>query len=116
MLPSPGSTAPHQISLKRTDSVIEVIGQLWTKEGAWGVWKGSNTTFIYSITLKTVEAWSRSFLAALANVPDPGVIAGLGPAIDVVDSPYPWTSLGVAVAAAAMAAVILAPVDIVRTK
>lgn len=116
VLPSPGATAPHQISLKRPDSVMEVIGQLWTKEGAWGVWKGTNATFIYSITLKTVQAWSRSFLAALANVPDPGVIAGLGPAVDAVDSPYPWTSLGVAVGAAAMAAIILAPLDIVRTK
>lgn len=116
VLPSPGSTAAHQISLKRTDSIIEVIGQLWTKEGVWGVWKGTNATFVYSIALRTVESWSRSFLAALANVPDPGVIAGLGPAVDVVDSPYPWTSLGVAIAAAAVAGIILAPLDIVRTK
>lgn len=102
--------------LKRTDSILEVLGQLWTREGMWGVWKGSNATFVFSMLLRSAESWSRSFLAALANVPDPGAVAGLGPAVDVVDSIYPWTSLGVAVAAAALAGVILAPLDIVRTK
>lgn len=58
-------------------------------------------------------------IAAIVNVPDPGGMAGLGFMVDIVDvadSPYPWTSLGVAVAAAAMAGLILAPLDIVRTK
>lgn len=95
---------------------MEVLGQLWTKEGAWGVWKGSNATFVYSVLLKTTETWSRSLLAALVNVPDPGMLAGLGAGVDVVDSPYPWASLAVAVGAAAMAGLILAPLDVVRTK
>ncbi|KAI9729486.1 MAG: mitochondrial fusion and transport protein ugo1 [Claussenomyces sp. TS43310] len=118
VLPSPSSSspAPHQLVLKRSDSIFEVISQLWTKEGAWGVWKASNSTFIYSVLFKTTESWSRSLLAALANVPDPGVIAGLGVPIDIVDSTHPWASLAVAVAAAAMAGVILAPLDIIRTK
>lgn len=116
VIPSSSTSAAHRLMLKRTDSILEVLGQLWTKEGMWGVWKGSNATFVYSMLLRSVESWSRSFLAALANVPDPGAVVGLGPAVDVVDSIYPWTSLGVAVAAAALAGVILAPLDIVRTK
>jgi fusion and transport protein UGO1 len=118
VIPPPSSSLPaqHQLLLKRPDSILEVISQLWTTEGAWGVWKASNATFIYSVLLKTVESWSRSFLAAVVNVPDPGLIAGLGVVIDVADSSYPWASLGVYVAAAAMAGVILAPLDIVRTK
>ncbi len=80
------------------------------------MWKGSNATFVYSVLLKTIESWTRSMLAAIVNVPDPGMIAGLGVAVEVADSPYPWVSLGVAVAAAGFAAVILAPLDIVRTK
>lgn len=95
---------------------MEVMGQLWQKEGAWGVWKSSNTTFVYGVLFKTIESWSRGLLAALLNVPDPGVIAGLGAAVDVGESQYPWASLGVAVAAAAAAGVLLAPLDIVRTK
>jgi mitochondrial fusion and transport protein UGO1 len=102
--------------LKRPDSIIEVLSQLWTKEGAWGVWKGTNATFVYSVFFKTVESWTRSMIAAVANVPDPGLIAGLGLTVDVADSPYPWVSLGVAVAAAGIAGILLAPLDIVRTK
>jgi mitochondrial fusion and transport protein UGO1 len=85
-------------------------------EGAWGVWKGSNATFVYSVLFKAVETWSRSLIAAVVNVPDPGMIADLGVNVDVADSPYPWASLGVAVAAAVMAGILLAPLDIVRTK
>jgi mitochondrial fusion and transport protein UGO1 len=80
------------------------------------VWKGSNATFIYSVLFKTVETWSRSLIAAIANVPDPGMVAGLGLNVDVADSPYPWASLGVAVAAAATSGLLLAPLDIVRAK
>lgn len=93
-----------------------MIGQEWTKEGAWGVWKGSNTTFVYSFLLKTLESWSRGVLSALFNVPDPGMAGGLGPATDLVDTLYPWSSFGVAVAAAVAAGLILAPLDLVRTK
>jgi fusion and transport protein UGO1 len=118
VIPSPGSSSsvPHQLALKRPDSILEVISQLWSVEGAWGVWKGSNATFIYSVLFKTVETWSRSLIAAIVNVPDPGMIAGLGLNVDVADSPYPWASLGVAVAAAATSGLLLAPLDIVRTK
>jgi len=100
--------------LKRPDSVLEVIGQLWTKEGAWGVWKGTNSTFIYSALLRTFEDWARSFLSAVFNAPDSGIIGGVG--LDVIDSPYPWSSLGIAVGAAAIAGLALVPLDIVRTK
>jgi fusion and transport protein UGO1 len=55
-------------------------------------------------------------LSALLNVPDPGTVAVLGAASDLVDTSYPWSSLGVAVAAAVAAGLILAPLDLVRTK
>lgn len=90
---------------------MEVISQEWSKEGVWGVWKGSNATFIYGFLLKTLENWSSSMISAILNIPDPGLAAA-----DVVGSPSPWTSLGVAVAAAATAGLILAPLDLVRTK
>ncbi|RFU31535.1 hypothetical protein B7463_g4818, partial [Scytalidium lignicola] len=105
-----------QLTLKRPDALFEVIGQEWTKEGAWGVWKGTNATFVYNILLRTIESWSRSMLSALFNVPDPSVMAGLGMSADVLDAPYPWASLVVAVGAAAAAGLILAPLDIIRTR
>ncbi|CAD6449834.1 136fe9c1-c4ae-4e3a-9f58-e95f29528b66 [Sclerotinia trifoliorum] len=105
----------HQLILKRSDSIMEVIAQEWSREGVWGVWKGSNATFIYGFLAKTVESWSSSMISAVLNIPDPG-LATLGAQVDVAGSPSPWTSLSVAIAAAATASLILAPLDLVRTK
>jgi fusion and transport protein UGO1 len=95
---------------------MEVISHEWAKEGAWGVWKASNATFVYAFLLKTVESWSRGMLSALLNVPDAGVIGGLGATTEVADSVYPWASLAVAVAASVATGLLLAPLDLVRTK
>ncbi|KAL1628504.1 hypothetical protein SLS56_005849 [Neofusicoccum ribis] len=108
-----------ELDLKRSDSLLEVLSQLWTKEGAWGVWKGTNSTFVYNFLLKTIETWMRSLLSALLNVPDPGLLGGYGVGgggLDVVDSPNPMTSLAVAVAAAGITGLVLAPLDMVRTR
>ncbi|OLN89062.1 Mitochondrial fusion and transport protein ugo1 [Colletotrichum chlorophyti] len=106
---------PHQLTIRRPDSLMEVIGQLWQKEGAWGVWKGSNATFLYSILSSLFENWSRSALSALFNVPDLGVKEDIDRLIDIA-SPYPWASLCVAAAAAVATGLILAPLDLVRTR
>jgi fusion and transport protein UGO1 len=114
--PKATSPPPHQLVLKRSDSILEVISQQWTKEAAWGVWKGSNATFVYSLALQTVEKWSRGLFSALLNVPDPGLGPGLEASAELVGSAYPWASLAVAIAAAAAAGIILAPLDLIRTK
>lgn len=115
----PSSSSIRKLELKRADSLLEVIGQLWQKESAWGVWKGTNCTFIYNFLLKTTEGWFRSLISALLNIPDPGLVGAAGSGIgglDILDSPNPLTSLGVAVAATAIAATLLAPLDLVRTR
>ncbi|KAI9763932.1 MAG: mitochondrial fusion and transport protein ugo1 [Geoglossum simile] len=113
------SSRPHKITLLRQNSLLEVVSQLWQREGAMGVWKGTNTSFIYSILHKTIECWTRSLLAALLSIPDPSLlplgVLGTG-TLDIADSPSPWASLGIAVAAAGIAGVLLAPLDIVRTR
>ncbi len=108
----PSPPPPHQLVLRKPDSILEVISQEWAKESGWGVWKASNTTFVYNLLLETLEKWSRGVLSALLNVPDPG----LGLTVELAGSQYPWVSLGVAVAAAAVAGVLLAPLDLIRTK
>ncbi|KAK1778649.1 mitochondrial carrier domain-containing protein [Copromyces sp. CBS 386.78] len=113
---TPSKQVPeHQLTLRTPNSVLEVIAQLWQKEGAWGVWKGHNATFIYSVLQSLLENWSRSLLSALFNVPDLGVRGDLDRLVDIA-SPYPWASLFVAGAAAAITGVILSPVDLVRTR
>lgn len=111
--------ALRRLELRKSDSLLEVIAQLWQKESAWGVWKGTNVTFIYNFLLKTTESWTRSLLSALFNVPDPGLIGGAASGIgglDIIDSPSPILSLSVAVAATAIAATLLAPLDLIRTR
>jgi fusion and transport protein UGO1 len=107
--------AAHQLGIRTPDSVLEVIAQLWQKEGAWGVWKGSNATFIYSVLQSLLENWSRSLLSALFNVPDLGVRHDMDRLVDIA-SPYPWASLCVAAAAAVVTGLILSPLDLVRTR
>ena len=119
---TPTRAAPppaRRLELKQSDALLEVIGQLWQKESAWGVWKATNCTFIYNFLLKTTESWFRSLLSALLNVPDPGLVgaaaSGMG-GLDIAESPNPLMSLAVAVTATAIAATVLAPLDLVRTR
>jgi len=121
--PTPANphASSYRIELRHNDSISEVISQLWQKESAWGVWKGTNSTFVYNVLLKTIETWTRSFLSAILNLPDPTLISpaavpsNLGK-LNVLDSPSPMASLVVAVASAGVAALILAPLDMVRTR
>ncbi|KAL2191459.1 mitochondrial carrier [Thermothelomyces heterothallicus CBS 203.75] len=112
---SPKTVPAHQLAIRTPDSVLEVIAQLWQKEGAWGVWKGSNATFLYSVLQSLLENWSRSLLSALFNVPDLGVRQDMDRLVDIA-SPYPWASLFVAATAAVVTGLILSPLDLVRTR
>ncbi|KHO01405.1 Mitochondrial carrier domain protein [Metarhizium album ARSEF 1941] len=105
----------HYLAIRKPDSILDVIAQLWQKDGAWGVWKGSNATFLYSVLQSLLENWSRSFVSAIFNVPDLGVKDDIDRLIDIA-SPYPWASLFVAATAAVATGVLLSPLDLVRTR
>ncbi|KKY35529.1 putative mitochondrial fusion protein [Diaporthe ampelina] len=115
--PKPAKKAdmpPHILNISRPDSISEVLSQLWQREGAWGTWKGTNATFVYTVLQSLLENWSRSLLSALFDVPDLGLKTDLDRLVDIA-SPYPWASLGVAAAAAVVTSLILSPLDLVRT-
>jgi mitochondrial fusion and transport protein UGO1 len=114
-LPKTPALPSNQLQLRQPDSIIEVISQLWQKERAWGVWKGANASFVYTVLQSLLENWSRSLLSAIFNVPDLGLKDDVDRLIDIA-SPYPWASLCVAAAAAVVTGLILAPLDIVRTR
>lgn len=106
---------PHMLNIRRPDSIAEVMGQLWQKEGAWGVCKGTNVSFVYKVLYSLLENWSRSLLSALFDVPDLGLKTDMDRLVDLA-SPYPWASLCVAAAAAVVTGLILSPLDLVRTR
>ncbi|KAL8866908.1 MAG: hypothetical protein Q9174_006005 [Haloplaca sp. 1 TL-2023] len=113
---------PHTLDLKSPSALTAVLSATWQKEGAWGVWKGTNSTYVHSVLLSTITSFTRSFLATVFAVPDPyfsfQMTSSAGPAggFDILSSPAPMASLAVAVAAASIAGIILAPLDIARTK
>lgn len=113
--PSPAPRAPpHQLAISSSDSVLDVIAKNWNREGAWGTWKGTNATFFYTVLQSWVENWSRGALATMFSVPDIGVEEDMLDAF--TRSPHPWTTLGVAAAAAVVTGLLLAPLDLVRTR
>ena len=124
--PVPGASQSFstKLNLRQPDSLTEVLSQLWQQGGATGLWRATNATFIYNILSKAIESWTRSLLCALLNLPDPTaltngpseIVASVMGGLNVSDSPSPMVSLGVAVAAAGIAGVLLAPLDLVRTR
>lgn len=121
-----GSPRIHR--LPRTTALLATITNLWTTEGAFGIWKGTNSTFIYSILTSSLTAFLRSILCALLAIPDPGAstshssppyllpIKSVVGGLDVLSLSNPLKGLIAAVSAAGIAGVILAPLDIVRTR
>jgi fusion and transport protein UGO1 len=70
---------------------------------------GTNATFIHSVLVSAMETWTTSFISAVLSLPDPGVT-------DIADSTHPMASLAVAVAASTLTALLLSPLDVIRTK
>ncbi|KAI4189264.1 MAG: hypothetical protein L6R41_001585 [Letrouitia leprolyta] len=118
----PSKTSAHTLDLKSPSSLTAAVSILWQTEGAWGVWKGTNSTYFHSVLLSTLTSFIRSFLAAIFAIPDPSLSFQLNPSagsaggLDILSSPNPLSSLAVAVSAASVAGIVLAPLDIARTK
>ena len=120
--PSKSGHSSHTLDLKSSSSILAVLSAHWAAEGPWGIWKGTNSTYIHSILVSTVTSFVRSFLSAFMSLPDPGLSFTTAPSgsyaggLDILSSPSPLASLAVAVSAAGLAGIILAPLDIARTK
>ncbi|KAL8743296.1 MAG: hypothetical protein Q9190_004338 [Brigantiaea leucoxantha] len=120
--PSEPKASPHSLDLKSYSSLTAVLSSLWTTEGAWGIWKGTNSTYVHSVLLSTITSFARSFLAAIFAIPDPSLSVqisqtyGATGGLDILNSPTPLASLAIAVFAASIAGAILAPLDIARIK
>ncbi|KAL8754096.1 MAG: hypothetical protein Q9199_004594 [Rusavskia elegans] len=112
----------HILDIKSPSSLTGTLSTLWQKEGAWGIFKGTNSTYVHSILLSTITSFARSFFAAIFAVPDPSLSFQINPpagsvgGLDILSSPTPMASLAIAVSAAGIAGILLAPLDIARTK
>lgn len=90
-------------------STLDVMSLVISKDGPISLWKATNVTFIYQALQKTFESWLTGFFSPFLDIPDPFYI-------DVGYSPDPFRSLLLILIASAVTAVVLAPLDLIRTK
>lgn len=119
----------YKITLKKPDSITNAIAEVNRTSGAIGLWRATNCAFLYSVLLRVTDSFVRSLLLALFGLPDvigpeqgglaPGLMSGHGTGtsgIDLTDSPNPLATLVVVSVASCVAGILLAPLDLVRTR
>lgn len=101
------------LKVRDSSSMLDVLSQLWTTSGPTSIWKASNTTFIYSILLPTLNTFVRSLLSAILGYPEDSFSSF--PASDILTSTSPGTDLILSCLSSALSAIILSPIDTART-
>ncbi|KAK9479858.1 mitochondrial carrier domain-containing protein [Lipomyces japonicus] len=104
----PGSPQSLQIG-KHGPYITSAMGALWTKDGPWGIWRGTNVTFLQSVIFKSLETWLSALFSAVLSLPDASLV-------DIADSTQPILSLITSVTATTLATILISPLDIVRLK
>ncbi|KAI5365515.1 putative mitochondrial carrier domain superfamily [Septoria linicola] len=125
----PGVGEDVSIRVKKPESIMQAVSALYNTSGAVGLWRANNTTFLYSILLRTTDSFIRSLLLAILGLPDivgpdqgglaPGLTMAGGAGfsgIDLSDSPNAIGSLFVIGLASCLTGLLLAPLDLVRTR
>ncbi|ODQ78221.1 hypothetical protein BABINDRAFT_29555, partial [Babjeviella inositovora NRRL Y-12698] len=92
-----------------THTTVDIISSLFAKEGMKGLWRGVNASFIYTTLSSTIEAWITGVCSPFLQIPDPYFL-------QITDSPDPMKSLLLSVVAAVLTGLILAPLDLIRTR
>lgn len=90
-------------------NTVDVMSTLLTAEGLRGLWRGSNITFITNALSSTLEAWITGFVSPFLQIPDPFFV-------DVTHSSDPSTTLILSLSASVLTGLLLAPLDLIRTK
>lgn len=101
------------MTLKNSNSLTEVLSQLWTASGPTSLWKSSNATFIYSLLLPTLNTFIRSLLSAIVGLPEDDISSSM--AADILTSSSPLATLVLSFVSSSLSALILAPIDTART-
>ena len=113
-------TSPDRISMKNPHSLMDALSALSSNSNALAVWKGTNSTFIYSVLLRTSETFFRSFLAAVFGIAENDIaLTATSTSLSdstVISSVFPLATVLIATAATTLSALLLAPIDAARTR
>lgn len=108
------------LELKNPHSLLEALSALSSSSGALAMWRATNSTFVYNVLTRTLETFFRSFLAAVFGVAESDILvpvaSGSIPDSSILSSTAPAATVLIATAAAAMSALVLAPIDAARTR
>ena len=106
--------------LKNPYSIMDALSSLSSNSGALGMWRATNSTFVYNILVRTLETFFKSFIAAVFGIAESEVLLPLSsgsiPDSSILSSPSPTSTVLIATAAAALSALVLAPIDAARTR
>jgi fusion and transport protein UGO1 len=106
--------------LKNPHSLMDALSSLSSNSGVLAMWRATNSTFVYNILVRTLETFFRSFLAAVFGIAESEVLLPLSsgsiPDSSILSSPSPASTVLIATAAAALSALVLAPIDAARTR
>ncbi|KAJ5796895.1 uncharacterized protein N7518_005435 [Penicillium psychrosexuale] len=111
--PESAAQPKHVLTLKNSNSLTEVLSQLWSSSGPTSLWKSSNSTFIYSLLLPTLNTFIRSLLSAIAGLPEEDISMSM--TADILTASSPLATLVVSFISTSLSALILAPIDTART-
>ncbi|KAL1957015.1 hypothetical protein VTO42DRAFT_6392 [Malbranchea cinnamomea] len=103
----------YMLKVKDPSAVFDVLGQLWSTNGATSLWKASISTFIYSLLLPTLNTFIRSLLCAILGLPE-DALSPL-PELDILTVSSPTNLLIVSAISSALSSIILSPIDAART-
>ena len=111
---------PGKLELKNSHSLIDALSALSSNSGAFAMWRATNTTFIHSVLSRTLETFFRSFLAALFGIAELDILLPFSTSVipdsSILASTSPTATVLISTAAAALAALVLSPVDAARTR
>ncbi|KAL2825911.1 hypothetical protein BDW59DRAFT_68181 [Aspergillus cavernicola] len=103
----------HALTIKNPSSLMDVLSQLWSTSGPTSPWKATNTTFIYSLLLPTLNTFIRSLLSAIVGLPEDDITPSM--ASDILTSTSPIATLILSFISSSLSAMLLAPIDTART-
>ncbi|ODH51062.1 hypothetical protein GX48_02847 [Paracoccidioides brasiliensis] len=107
------SASKSTLKIKDSSSLFDVLGQLWGTSGPTSLWKASNSSFVYSLLLPTLNTFIRSLLSAILAFPDEGLSSLAEP--DILISSSPVSSLLLTCISSSLSAILLSPIDTTRT-
>ncbi|WEW56077.1 hypothetical protein PRK78_001512 [Emydomyces testavorans] len=107
------SKPSYMLKIKDPSALFDVLSQLWTTNGPTSIWKGSTSTFLYSLLFPSLNTFIRSLLSTIVGHSEDTFSSILES--DILTSTSPGVALALSCVSVALTSIVLSPVDTART-